>query len=334
MSCIFHADVASTGKGLQTGKLCWVGTTLVSVARCCDLVSVAMIPHVKYMADCMKECMSNFLDFIMLENYFLLPWMFAEKMSHRTFSCSARRLVRDSLLITFLAITASVSEGKEAGETLNAASRSANPITNPKQKDSTNQNKETGDQEICRLVIRIDFQKTDNTAAAQLRADIKAGVFADYAINEVRNNRLRKSPKISVPVGRNRYRVWYGYSERIRAAVLTNAGALSPVKQGSVSHVTQVAHSEKVTTEDSDAGTNYPQRTSWWTVGKRYPNREAMVKHLAIGQHEGVFALSWLDSLTREELHALHSDDHENKINWNYAVRPVEVETNTVSSSN
>lgn len=267
----------------------------------------------------------------MLEKYFLLPWMFADKMPHCNFSYSARWFVRGSLLITFLAITASVSEGKDAGETLNAANRLAKPITNAKQKDSTNQNKETGDQEICRLVIRIDFHKTDNTAAAQLRADIKAGVFADYAINEVRNNRLSKSPKISVPVGRNRYRVWYGYSERIRAAVLTNAGALSPVKQGSV---TQVAHSEKVTTEDSDAGTKYPQRTSWWTVGKRYPNREAMVKHLAIGQHEGVFDLGWLNSLTRDELHALHSDDHENKINWNYAVRPVEAEGNTVSTSN
>jgi len=32
--------------------------------------------------------------------------------------------------------------------------------------------------------------------------------------------------------------------------------------------------------------------------------------------------LKWLDSLTREELHALHSDDHEGKVNWDFAVPP------------
>lgn len=282
----------------------------------------------------MRECISTLLDFIMLKNHFLPRWTFADKMTHRKFLRSARWLVKFSLLITFLAIAASMAEGKEADETLNAADRPANPITNHNQKDSTNPNKEIEAPEICRLVIRIDFQKTDNTAASQLRADIKAGVFADYAMSETRNRRLSKSPKISVPVGRNRYRVWYGYSERIRDAVLTNAAALSPVKQVNVSHVAQVAYSGKVRTEDFDASTKYPQRASWWTVAKRYPDREAMVKHLSLGQHEGTFDLGWLGSLTRDELHALHSDDHENKINWTYAVRPVEVEANPSSTSN
>lgn len=58
-----------------------------------------------------------------------------------------------------------------------------------------------------------------------------------------------------------------------------------------------------------------------------------MVKHLSSGQHEGTFDLDWLNSLTRDELHALHSDDHEKKINWDYAVRATESEVAATTSA-
>jgi hypothetical protein len=55
----------------------------------------------------------------------------------------------------------------------------------------------------------------------------------------------------------------------------------------------------------------YPLRSTWWTVGGRYPDRQTMISHLSQGQHAGKWDLQWLRSLTREELHSLHSDDHE-----------------------
>lgn len=191
----------------------------------------------------------------------------------------------------------------------------------------------TEEDEICRLVIKVDFPKTDNQASSRLRADIKDGLFADYAISETRNKRLRKYPKISVPIGRNRYRVWYGYSTSIRDAVLKSASTHSGVKRKKNSAIAPVAFLEESKTVESDKATAYPHRSSWWTVAKRYPDREAMVKHLSSGQHEGTFDLDWLNSLTRDELHALHSDDHEKKINWDYAVRATESEVAATTSA-
>ena len=178
--------------------------------------------------------------------------------------------------------------------------------------------------EVCRLVLKIEFPRTSNSAVSRLRADISQGVYSDYAISQIRSRRRKSSPKISVPVGGNRYRVWYGYSSKIRAAVLATAAAQAPQITETPSKVAQVTYEE---TQTGTATTNgkYPHRESWWTVGKRYPDRAAMVKHLSSGQHKGVFATDWLATLTREELHSLHSDEHENKVQWKFAVRANEI---------
>ena len=189
---------------------------------------------------------------------------------------------------------------------------------------------ETGEaSEVCRLVLKVEFSNIRNSAASRLRADIAKGVYSDYAISEVRSKRRKASPKISVPVGRNRYRVWYGYSSKIREAVLATAAAQIPTTTKQTSTVAQVSYEEEAKTGRPTAEIKYPHRDSWWTVGKRYPDREAMVKHLSSGQHKGVFALDWLETLTRDELHALHSDDHEKKVAWTYAVKANNISQNS-----
>lgn len=57
----------------------------------------------------------------------------------------------------------------------------------------------------------------------------------------------------------------------------------------------------------------YPVRSSWWTVNGGYPDRGTMIGHLQSGEHAGRFDSNWLNSLTRDELHSLHSDDHEHR---------------------
>ena len=278
--------------------------------------------------------MPNSQDYTMLDNHFPTCRMLAHKQARRNFSLTTIWFARFSALLTALAMAPHLAHGQqEVGTTVNPVAPAAKSIPVLKPEEPANHTNQMEDQEICRLVIKMDFQKTDNTSASQLRADIKAGVYADYAISETKNKRLRKYPKISVPVGRNRYRVWYGYSNQIRDAVLTSAAAQSTANPKRVSNIAQVAYTEQVKPDAPAVDTKYPHRSSWWTVAKRYPSREAMVKHLSSGQHEDTFDLNWLDGLTRDELHALHSDDHENKIDWSYAVRPKEVEPNPISSA-
>jgi hypothetical protein len=59
---------------------------------------------------------------------------------------------------------------------------------------------------------------------------------------------------------------------------------------------------------------SYPLRKSWWTVNGTHPSRAEMIKHLETGQHAGKFPKSYLNALSLEELHSLHSDDHEGKL--------------------
>ena len=285
--------------------------------------------------------MSNSENYTMLENHLPTCWKLPHKKAHKNVSLTTIWFARIAVFLTAFAMATNLVQAQEATGNVNAVAPAVKLIPASKQNALASkqnalasQNKQLEDQEICRLVIKMDFQKTDNASASQLRADIKAGVFADYAISETRHKQLRKQPKISVPVGRNRYRVWYGYSKQIRNAVLTSAAAQSTASPKKVSTIAQVSYSEQMKSDEPIVDAKYPHRASWWTVAKRYPSREAMVKHLSSGQHEGTFDLTWLDALTRDELHALHSDDHENKIDWSHAVRPKEFESKPISSAN
>ena len=255
-----------------------------------------------------------------------------EKLALEEVLRSTSCLMRVAAFLFCFPLAGELVQGQEPGAKLQPVADAAKVALEPAPTETHTLDERTEESEICRLVIKMDFQKTDNAAASRLRADIQAGIFADYAISETRNKRLRKYPKISVPISRNRYRVWYGYTQEIRKAVLAAAASQAPAKVGRKkdSRVAQVAYTKTVGPEDAVTEGKYPNRSSWWTVAKRYPNREAMVKHLSGGQHEGTFDLEWLDSLTRDELHALHSDDHEGKINWEFAVREKEVESNPI----
>jgi len=57
----------------------------------------------------------------------------------------------------------------------------------------------------------------------------------------------------------------------------------------------------------------YPIRSTWWTVNGTYPGRSEMIAHLQSGEHAGKYDPDWLSTLTRDELHSLHSDDHEQR---------------------
>lgn len=56
----------------------------------------------------------------------------------------------------------------------------------------------------------------------------------------------------------------------------------------------------------------YPVRGGWWHVNGGYPGKNEMVEHLLNdGIHKGHFSREWLESLSREQLHSLHSDQHQ-----------------------
>jgi hypothetical protein len=53
----------------------------------------------------------------------------------------------------------------------------------------------------------------------------------------------------------------------------------------------------------------YPLRTTRWTGLPK--DRAAAVTHLSTGAHAGIFDLTWLASLSMDELESLHADHHE-----------------------
>lgn len=65
----------------------------------------------------------------------------------------------------------------------------------------------------------------------------------------------------------------------------------------------------------------YPERGAHWT----YPgsSRQDLIEHLLDGEHRGKFDRSWLATLSTEQLRSLHDDDHEGRVQWQYAARPV-----------
>ena len=55
----------------------------------------------------------------------------------------------------------------------------------------------------------------------------------------------------------------------------------------------------------------YPWRGNWTTVNGEYLGKSGMIEHLMNdGIHSGKFPRAWLESLSREQLHQLHYDDH------------------------
>ena len=268
----------------------------------------------------------------MPRKYFPFVSIFTNKVKRWIFPVSPRCFFCVCFSLFCLTISGGLAVGQQVAADLDAEVQPPKGLQDSTQKEAGTQENHSEELEICRLVLKIVFPTTSNSSASRLRADIAAGVYDEYAISQTRSRRLKKSPKISVPVGRNRYRVWYGYSGNIRTAVLATAAAQLPVKKEKTNEIAQVAYSEKAEPSKADADPNakYPHRASWWTVGKRYPDREAMVKHLSSGQHKGMFATEWLETLNRDELHALHSDGHEKKVHWSYVVRASEEKTDAL----
>ena len=210
--------------------------------------------------------------------------------------------------------------------------------------------------ELCRPVIKVLVRRRENSEVVALRRDVKANAFDQVAVDIQVGSRIKDQPKIMVPVATDRYKVWYGYHSGIRAAVLRTAaeyakslpgdgeqndggasdGGLSDGADQTASTSSQKTAAKSQSKEVPDAGDGddesaegvreggYPTRTSWWTVGKKHPEKDGMVTHLSGGPHKEKFDLAWLETLTRDELHSLHSDDHEKKVNWDYARKYVE----------
>ena len=231
---------------------------------------------------------------------------------------------------------------KEA-DSQEATAESKQVVEDPKVEPEKDAEKEavTEQDEVCLPVIKVLVRRRENTEVAKLRRDIREGEFKQVAVDIRTTTRLKDQPKIMVPVSPDRYRVWYGYHSGIRASVLRTAveyAGLLPSNGLSTSNQTDKTSSIKDSVDDSidqqlldgeerkegirEGG--YPTRTSWWTVGKKHPEKEGMVTHLSGGPHKNKFDLAWLETLTRDELHSLHSDDHEDKVNWVYAQKPVD----------
>lgn len=64
----------------------------------------------------------------------------------------------------------------------------------------------------------------------------------------------------------------------------------------------------------------YPVRSDW--AANRWENWDHHWAHLTSGEHRGHFDSDWLASLSAQELYSLHADDHENRVKWQYVVRP------------
>lgn len=75
----------------------------------------------------------------------------------------------------------------------------------------------------------------------------------------------------------------------------------------------------QVTHQQTQTG-RYPLRGHWWSVsGDWKPTRQQVIQHLKTSsQHRGEFPSEWLDTLSYEEAHSLHSDDHEGRVQWEH----------------
>ena len=179
-------------------------------------------------------------------------------------------------------------------------------------------NAEESSAETCRLVIQIALKEPTTASVSALQRDIEAGVFADYALDITKDDRLSRYPKIRVPSGPKRALVWYGYNSQVRKAVLKTAAAAAAKIPDSQQNGNILQSADN--TEIAPGESKYPLRSNWWTVNGSYPEKKAMIEHLSTKSHAQKFDHPWLESLTRGELHALHSDDHEGKVNLKHVI--------------
>jgi len=67
---------------------------------------------------------------------------------------------------------------------------------------------------------------------------------------------------------------------------------------------------------------DYPIRGDWWTVDETTDHTvQVMVAHMNWGSHKNKFDGRWLNELKIDELHSLHSDDHEDHVHWRNSVK-------------
>jgi len=71
---------------------------------------------------------------------------------------------------------------------------------------------------------------------------------------------------------------------------------------------------KQVTKQPEKEWRGYPLRRGYWSGCSGW-------QHLASGQHMGKFNIEWLKTLSYNEIQSLHSDDHEGRVNWSYAIR-------------
>jgi hypothetical protein len=88
------------------------------------------------------------------------------------------------------------------------------------------------------------------------------------------------------------------------------AAARSPAKPAEILKL-----SEGQLAESKAVRSGYPTRRGYWTGCPNW-------RHLTVGEHAGKFDHAWLQSLSYAEIQSLHSDDHEGRVKWQYAVRP------------
>lgn len=66
----------------------------------------------------------------------------------------------------------------------------------------------------------------------------------------------------------------------------------------------------------------YPLRGGWWSIDRNWNHDRAFALLHMKTVHGSSFDRAWLESLSQAELESLHSDVHEGRVHWDYAVRP------------
>ncbi len=72
----------------------------------------------------------------------------------------------------------------------------------------------------------------------------------------------------------------------------------------------------------------YPTRSGWWSVDDEWqPSEQYLRDHLIEGpEHADRYDTDWLYELTYAEMMSLHSDAHENRVQWDYVYAPGQYE--------
>lgn len=120
-------------------------------------------------------------------------------------------------------------------------------------------------------------------------------------------------PAPTPPAPHHPWRPFHGAAGEPAPADAT-APATKDVTAATPEDVTAPAPAE---TEEPEYGyPSYPVRGNWWSGCPDW-------RHLTVGEHVGKFDPTWLSQLSNAEVQSLHSDDHENKVQWDFVVRGV-----------